>query len=238
MIRSLVVLVALGVSAGSIPQAHAAGAAPRGQGSQRAAKHVPAPRAPAAAHPALGVGARIAAKARQLIGVDDLHAVDPSVPDDCTGLVRLAYEGAGINLMDGGGLHGDNGVMILYRRARGLGALRRGRPKPGDIVFFRETYDRNRDGRRNDGLTHVGIVEQVEPGGEITIVHRGSKGVARTHMNLKRPTLHREEHGGEVVNDYLRRASGEQRAYLTGELFAGFAAPEPWLQARRARPLR
>ncbi|MFL5344081.1 MAG: CHAP domain-containing protein [Hyalangium sp.] len=185
------------------------------------------------------MGARIAARARQLIGVQDLHALDSSVPDDCTGLVRLAYEGAGINLMDGSGVsHGDNGVMILYRRARSLGALHT-RPKPGDIVFFRETYDRNRDGLRNDGLTHVGIVEQVTPGGELTIVHRGSKGVARTHMNLKRPTVHREKHSADVVNDYLRRASGEQRAYLTGELFAGFASPEPWARvARRARPLR
>lgn len=191
-----------------------------------------------AKHAAPAVGTRIAAKARELIGVHDLHAVDHSVPDDCTGLVRLAYAGAGIHLMDGsGGLQGDNGVMLLYRRARSLGALR-SRPTLGDIVFFRETYDRNRDGLRNDGLTHVGIVEQVGPGGELTIVHRGSKGVARTHMNLKRPTLHREKRGGEVVNDYLRTASGAQRAYLTGELFAGFAAPEPWVQTRHARTRR
>jgi hypothetical protein len=215
MIRSLVLLAALGVLGGLPSQAHAAGAARRPP----------------------TVGARIAAKARQLVGVHSLHTVDPSVPDDCTGLVRLAYEGAGIELMDGGGVHGDNGVMILYRRARSLGALRQGRPKPGDIVFFRETYDRNRDGRRNDGLTHVGIVERVDASGAVTIVHRGSKGVARTHMNLKRPTIHREKRG-EVVNDYLRSSSGEQRAYLTGELFAGFAAPEPWMRARRSPPRR
>jgi hypothetical protein len=171
------------------------------------------------------VGSRIAARARQLIGVRSLHTVDQTVPDDCTGLVRLAYASAGIELMDGGGVRGDNGVMRLYRKARSQGAVHRGRPKPGDIAFFRETYDRNRDGRRNDGLTHVGIVERVEDGGVITLVHRGSKGVARTRMNLQRPTLHRDKRGGAVVNDYLRTASGKHRAYLTGELFAGFATP-------------
>jgi hypothetical protein len=161
--------------------------------------------------------------------------VDQSVPDDCTGLVRLAYASAGINLMDGGGLPGNNGVTNLFRRAKHLGALHSTHPRPGDIVFFRETYDRNRDGRRDDGLTHVALVERVEPGGQLTLIHRGSKGVARTRMNLLHPSTHRVARGGAVANDYLRRASGAQRAYVTGELFAGFASPEPWIRTRRAR---
>jgi hypothetical protein len=220
MIRSLVVLAALGLFFGGVSPAQAA------------------PRARATARPATGAGAQIVARARQLLGVHSLRSVDQRVPDDCTGLVRLAYEGAGIELMSGGGRPGDNGVMILYRKARGLGALHRDHPKPGDIVFFRETYDRNRDGRRNDGLTHVGIVERVEPGGQISIVHRGSKGVALTRMNLQHPTTHRAKRGGGVLNDYLRRASGAQRAALTGELFVGFASPDRWLRTRHARTAR
>jgi hypothetical protein len=222
MIRSLLVVVAaLGLLAGSSARAETPGAKAR-----------------ASTRPARSAGQRIATRATQLIGTKDLHAVDPSVPDDCTGLVRLAYEKAGIELMSGGGVHGDNGVLHIYRRARALGAVRRDRPRPGDIAFFRETYDRNRDGRRNDGLTHVAIVEKVEPGGQIILVHRGSRGVARTRMNLKQPTVHRQKRGGAVVNDYLRAASRQQRAYLTAELFAGFASPDPWLRVRRARTLR
>ncbi|MBN1206425.1 MAG: CHAP domain-containing protein [Myxococcaceae bacterium] len=172
-------------------------------------------------------GRQIAARASQLVGVRDLRSVDGRMPDDCTGLVRLAYESAGIHLMDGAGVRGDNGVTAIYRKARSRGAVHRGRPKPGDLVFFRETYDRNRDGRRNDGLTHVGVVERVEGNGQITIVHRGSKGVARTRMNLRHPKVHRAQRGGAIVNDYLRQASRKQRAYVTGELFAGFASPGP-----------
>ncbi len=172
-------------------------------------------------------GKQIAARAGQLVGVRNLRTVDPKTPDDCTGLVRLAYESAGIRLMDGAGVRGDNGVTAIYRKARSRGALHRGRPKPGDLVFFRETYDRNRDGRRNDGLTHVGVVERVEASGQVTIIHRGGKGVARTRMDLRHPKLHRARRGGAVVNDYLRQASRKHRAYVTGELFAGYASPGP-----------
>ncbi|WP_224248646.1 CHAP domain-containing protein [Hyalangium gracile] len=223
MIRSLlVVLAAFGVLTSGTARAQASSG-----------------RARAASRPASPAGRQIAARATQLVGVRSLRSVDASVPDDCSGLVRLAYEKAGIELMEGGGgRRGDNAVTYLYQRARRLGAVRRERPRPGDIAFFRETYDRNRDGRRNDGLTHVGIVERVEPDGQIILVHRGSKGVARTRMNLKHPTVHRQKRGGAVVNDYLRAASRKQRAYVTGELFAGFASPEPWIRARRAPPRR
>jgi hypothetical protein len=167
-----------------------------------------------------------------------LRQVDRSVPDDCTGLARIAYESAGIELMAGAGRPGSNGVSHIYYRARRLGAVHKGRPQPGDLVFFRETYDRDRDGRRDDGLTHVGVVESVAPDGSITFVHRGSKGVARARMDLRHPKLHRARGSGAVVNDYLRRASGGSRAYLTGELFAGFASPGPLARAARATPPR
>ncbi len=177
--------------------------------------------------PSRGAGERIAARASRLVGVASLSQVDGSVPDDCTGVARLAYQSAGIQVMPRDGRRGDNGVTHIYKNARRLGALHKGKPRPGDLVFFRETYDRNRDGRRNDGLTHVGVVERVEPNGTVLFVHRGSKGVARVRMNLRQPTVHRARKGGDVVNDYLRAASRKQRAYTTGELFAGFASPGP-----------
>jgi hypothetical protein len=160
--------------------------------------------------------------------------VDHSVPDDCTGVVRLAYRSAGIELMTGPGRAGNNGVTHIYQRAKQLGALHKGRPQPGDLVFFRETYDRDRDGRRDDGLTHVAVVERVEANGSIVFVHRGSKGVARGRMNLGQPRIHRAQGSRAVVNDYLRRASGGSRAYLTGELFAGYASPGPLAKAGTA----
>jgi hypothetical protein len=184
------------------------------------------------------LGARIATRASGLVGASSLRKVEPSVPDDCTGVVRLAYQSVGIELMAGPGNPGNNGVTHIYQRARRLGALHKGRPQPGDLVFFRETYDRDRDGRRDDGLTHVAVVERVEADGSITFVHRGSKGVARGRMDLRHPKVHRAKGSGVVVNDYLRQASQGRRAYLTGELFAGFASPGPLARAGTGAPAR
>ena len=167
----------------------------------------------------------IVARAERLVGVALRGRVARGVPDDCSGLVRLAYLEAGINLVSHGFLAGENAVTAIHRRARERGALHREAPQPGDLVFFQETYDRNRDGRRNDGMTHVGVVERVEAEGTVTFIHRGSKGVARSRMNLLFPRSHRA--GGALLNDYLRAAARGQRAWLTGELFVDFASPEP-----------
>ncbi|MCE9673188.1 C40 family peptidase [Myxococcus stipitatus] len=162
----------------------------------------------------------------QLVGERNLSRVSRGVPNDCSGFVRLAYLSAGIDLVAHGFLAGENAVSAIFRRATESGRLHHRAPRPGDLVFFRETYDRNRDGRRNDGMTHVGVVESLGDDGTITFIHRGSKGVARSRMNLAFPEKHQLAEGGPVVNDYLRPATKHSRAYLTGELFVAFASPD------------
>jgi cell wall-associated NlpC family hydrolase len=164
-------------------------------------------------------GRRVALRAAGLVG----SSLAPyRVPDDCSGLVRLAYQSVGVELLSSGMRPGENAASAMYRRARRTGALHRRTPQPGDIVFFRETYDRNRDGRRNDGLTHVGVIESVARDGTVVFVHRGGAGVVRARMNLRRPV--RQEPGGQILNDYIRRAEDGERARLTSELFAGYAS--------------
>jgi cell wall-associated NlpC family hydrolase len=156
--------------------------------------------------------------------------VSRSVNDDCSGLANLAYRKRGLNLLPERTLPGEGGVKAIYRKARSLGALR-GQPRPGDLVFFRDTYDRNRDGRRNDGLTHIGVVERVESDGTVTFVHRAGGGVKRAKLNLHQPSLRRDAKG-QVLNDYLRRPEKVARPRLAGELLVGFAAvDERWFTA-------
>lgn len=168
-----------------------------------------APEAPSLGNPALS------ARAASLVGVP-LKRVAPWLPDDCTGLARAVYEPAGVDLMTDG-VPGDNGVTAIHRVARRVGALHRGTPAPGDLVFFRETYDRNRDGLRNDGLTHVAVVESVSADGVVVFVHRGAKGVERSRMKVSEPS-------SREGNDVLRVASKKEPAKLAGELFVDFAA--------------
>jgi hypothetical protein len=124
---------------------------------------------------------------------------------------------------------GESLVAVLWARAREKGAVTsRGPALPGDLVFFEETYDRNRDGFRNDGLTHVGIVESVEPDGTVTFIHRGGSGVARARVNPSTP-------GERASNDYIRRPDGTDAPRLTGQLLVGFAAPSAWVDESLAR---
>lgn len=93
------------------------------------------------------------------------------------------------------------------------------RPQPGDLVFFHDTYDRNRDGKLGDRWTHVAIVEAVD-GDQVWILHRGGKGILRLRMDLSRP---RDAAANDPVR-FPRRDDPPGTRYLTAELFAAFGA--------------
>jgi hypothetical protein len=46
----------------------------------------------------------------------------------------------------------------------------------------------------------------------------------RAHLNLESPKTFRD--GDDTLNDVMRRKSKLSRAYLAGELFAGYASPD------------
>jgi hypothetical protein len=92
-------------------------------------------------------------------------------------------------------------------------------PRAGDLVFFHDTYDRNRDGKLGDRWTHVALVEEVD-GERISILHRGGRGIIRLRMDLAHP--HDDQDNDAVRVRTLSDPPGTR--YLTGELFAGFGA--------------
>ncbi len=164
--------------------------------------------------------------ARSLVGKNHVVVAGKRYGDDCTGFVRSIFEPLGFNLLTEGHA-GENGVTAMWRFASRHGRIfEGGRPLPGDLVFFKETYDLNRDGRSNDGLTHVGLVEDVEEDGTVLMIHRVPRGVVRYRMNLASPTrLTNSE--GKRVNDWLRTEAPGSRPRLTAELFAGYATLLP-----------
>lgn len=185
------------------------------------------------------IGRRAVSRASLWVGLPSLSRLSREVNDDCSGLMHLAYWRPGLSLMPEAPRPGENGVAAIYRKAQELGGLRE-RPRAGDLVFFQETYDRNRDGRRNDGLTHIGVVERVSADGLVTFVHRAGGGVKRSRLHLYQRDVRRDGKG-RVLNDWLRRADGKGSSQLAGELVVGFAAvderwvtPEPARTARRA----
>jgi hypothetical protein len=170
--------------------------------------------------------AAIGATAARFVGAPRIEVGGRRLPFDCSGLARGVYLAHGVDLYEG--VETDNtanGVRLIYRHVERRGRLHRGPDvRPGDLVFFHDTWDRNGDGRVNDPLTHVGVVERLEQDGTVVFVSRVSRGVQRYRMNLAVPSAARAG-DGRVLNDYLRRKRPGDPAgarYLTGELFASF----------------
>ncbi|MFT4703266.1 MAG: hypothetical protein ACI81R_000955 [Bradymonadia bacterium] len=122
---------------------------------------------------------------------------------------------------------GDEGsIAAMYRHATEHGQVYfHTRPVVGDLVFFNNTHDANGDTRPNDFFSHVGLVEVVEQEGTITVLSYVDGRVRRLYMNLDDPRVERRD--GRVINSRLRqseRSDLDNTAYLSGELFVGFAS--------------
>jgi hypothetical protein len=166
--------------------------------------------------------------ATQLIGARTIEVNGRRIAYDCAGVTRAIFLKHGIDLYNSGG-PGDphaNGVHLIHAHIRQQGTFHQGPAvHPGDLVFFNNTWDYNGDGKVNDPLTHVGIVERQEPDGTVVFISRVAGAVERYHMNLALPHVHKTT-DGRILNDYLRRKDVIDPAntgYLTGELFAQFA---------------
>lgn len=170
---------------------------------------------------------RVIASARSLLGKKRMTVNGERFADACNGLIDAAFHGAGLELAPDY-QPGDNSVTALFRFARIHGRVfERGTPRAGDLVFFRETYDQNRDGRRNDGLTHVGLVEDVLEDGTVLVIHHVRRGVVRYRMNLEHAGLRKDPKSGKIVNDYLRPAGRTAGQVLTGQLFVAYGSLLP-----------
>jgi probable lipoprotein NlpC len=145
---------------------------------------------------------------------------------DCSGFVRGVYASQRVDLYGGlGELDGGNGVGRIYTHVVEHGRIHYGPTvHPGDLVFFHNTWDFNRDGLPNDPLTHVGVVVKVEPDGTVLFVSSLSRGIERYRMNLQHPDIHKTP-DGRVLNHFLRRkhfGDVQGTRYLSGQLFAAF----------------
>ncbi len=172
-----------------------------------------------------GSGQGVADAAGHYVGKTVMSCSGEKFRYDCSGLVNVVHYKAGIDL------RGQNSEGLLDM-ARELGVEHGGPPKMGDVVFFDNTYDRNKNGRLDDKLTHVAVVESVDSDGTVHMVHKGSKGVVRIVMNPEHPE-DRLGPEGQEWNDWLRaRKKGDSKntPYLAGQMFVGsasfWAAPE------------
>lgn len=159
-------------------------------------------------------GRRVARAAESFLGKKRMMVAGNKYRYDCSGMVCAAHVKAGMQL--------SGNTRSMYHYAKDMGVFhKRKRPDVGDVAFFDNTWDRNKNGRRDDDLTHIAIVEKVERDGTITLIHLGNSGINRLVMNLKHPS-HKLNAQGKPWNSVLRNQKKGKR--LTGELFAGFGS--------------
>ena len=165
--------------------------------------------------------------AAKLVGAKTIESKGRHIAYDCAGVTRAIFLKHGIDLYDSSADDPEaNGVRLIHAHIRQQGMFHQGPvAHPGDLVFFNNTWDYNGDGKVNDPLTHVGIVERQEPDGTVVFISRVAGAVKRYRMNLGQPHIHKTT-DGRILNDYLRRKDvidPVDTGYLTGELFAQFA---------------
>lgn len=177
--------------------------------------------------------ARLAARAASFLGhAGSFRVGGERFNADCTGFVEAVYETEGIplrSLMRLAAPRERSGVAAAYHAVQRFGHLFGGGgewPAPGDLVFWHDTYDRNRNGRPDDPYTHVGVVEYVA-GGTVVFLHFGGKGVARGAMTPDRPEEPAAD--GYLLNSRLRAKPPRigDAPLLAGALFAAYGRIDP-----------
>jgi len=152
---------------------------------------------------------------------------------DCSFFVRAAYwkaTGKKIDLLkaslsSGAGSYKlRTGVQFQYAYFKKKKRYTRRKPQIGDVIFFDNTYDKNRNRRRDDWLTHVGILTQKRKDGTFLFVHgNASRRIKRGYINIKHRSTYRRN--GKILNTFMRRRyrwEGRKAKVMTGDLARGF----------------
>lgn len=169
-------------------------------------------------------GERVARSARAFVGRTRLRVAGRTYNLDCSGTILAIYHDAGIDLLPQFQRQSGNGVRRLYGIARDHSLLYEPKlPRPGDVIFWDNTYDRNGDRLWNDELTHAGIVISAGPDGQVEYVHHNySRGIVVERMNLYDPDAHTQ--GSVLVNSPMRMKSHRHlnpREWLASHLYRG-----------------
>lgn len=165
--------------------------------------------------------------AKSLVGKNSLTVRGKKFNVDCTGGVLASYYAAGIDLWPLMAPYKGNGVKRLYNALEDKDLVTTGAwPVPGDIVFWDNTWDTNKNGRADDYLTHAGLIISSDEEGNIEYFHHHiKKGYVIEKMNLLNPDVDRKVVDGKtvIVNSWIRAAGlGKKPGWLASHLFRGF----------------
>lgn len=156
-----------------------------------------------------------------------------AINTDCSNFVRAVYwKALGVDLFyesvssGAASSNARSGCLLLHAYFLKKHRFNRN-PQKGDVVFFDNTYDKNRNKRWDDPLTHVGLVESIEKDGTISYIHGNTgnpKAIKKAYLNTRYPSTYQKS--GKIINTYLRKKytweTISQRKQLSGQLVKGF----------------
>lgn len=148
-----------------------------------------------------------------------IHFQERAFRSDCSGFIQgvIWDQGHDLNAFYKTYRWEVNGVALIQKYIERVGQFgKRLKPQKGDLVFFNQTYDKNKDGLRNDPLTHLGIITHIDQNHTITFLHHMQGHVQKGYMNLKLPRI--QKRGGKTFNSLLTRSVSQN---LAAQLFEG-----------------
>lgn len=123
---------------------------------------------------------------------------------DCSGVVTAIYYRAGVDLTGEAAGYAGGGVERLYSLLEAEDLLYLPEiPAPGDLLFWDDSFDADGNGKRDDPLTHMGMVVAADPAGNIRYIHHNyRKGIVLASLNLRHPD-------DPVLNSPMRARNAE-----------------------------
>lgn len=173
---------------------------------------------------------RVVQIAKESVGMQSVPSVNGKrFTSDCIGFVNYVYYRAGFDLQKAYG-KGRGGVSSLYAGLAARGYVYDSRTaSPGDLIFFDNTYDVNRNGVWDDPMSHIGIIAGYRKHNTLVYIHFASHGADERSINLVYPNTHafRQKDGSLYeINSYLRRDRGEgydRKEYVASSFYRAFA---------------
>lgn len=173
---------------------------------------------------------RVVGIAESSVGLQSVPSVNGKrFLSDCIGFINYVYYRAGFDLVKAYG-NGRGGVSSLYDGLRKHHFIYDAKTAaPGDLIFFDNTYDINRNGTWDDPLSHIGIIVGTGKHNTLIYIHFASHGVEKDQINLYYPNTHafKQKDGTlYIINSYLRRNRGEgyeKRQYVASSFYRAFA---------------
>ncbi len=110
-------------------------------------------------------------------------------------------------------------LYVLFRHKYNVSKV----PQIGDIIFFDNTYDKNRNKIYDDPLTHTGIVVDIDSNNTVKFIHAGtSKGIDTSYLNMSHPSIYKKN--GKILNSFLKRKKywDKTNKRMAGQLVKSF----------------